>query len=69
MISTDLPYKLLIGGELLPDTPPWEGERREERLWKCLTRKDGVLDKLSRQRLYGMVNQVSYYFQKIVQIH
>ena len=55
---TDLPYKLLVGGELLPDTPAWHGERREERFWKCITRRDAALDRWARTRLYGALNQV-----------
>ena len=58
LILIDLPYKLLTGGELLPDTPAWDGERREERLWKCITRKSNVLDKWSRARLFGVLSQV-----------
>ena len=48
----DLPHKLLLGGSLSPDTEAWPGERREERLWKCLTRS-GVLDTTARRRLRG----------------
>ena len=48
----DLPHKLLLGGSLSPDTEAWPGERREERLWKCLTRS-GVLDSTARRRLRG----------------
>ena len=34
----ELPHRLLLGGGLLPDMA--EGERREERLWKCLMRRE-----------------------------
>ena len=54
----DLPHSLLLGLPLLPDTPAWAGERREERLWKCITRRRGVLDKWARSRLYSAANQV-----------
>ena len=47
----DLPHSLLLGGLLTPDTEAWPGERREERLWKCLTRR--VLDRAARRRLRG----------------
>ena len=49
----DLPHQLLLGGTLAPDTEAWPGERREERLWKCLTRREGVLDSWARRRLRG----------------
>ena len=49
----DLPHQLLLGGTLAPDTEAWPGERREERLWKCLTRRKGVLDSWARRRLRG----------------
>ena len=49
----DLPHQLLLGGTLSPDTEAWPGERREERLWKCLTRREGVLDSWARRRLRG----------------
>ena len=47
-----------MGGDLLPDTPAWSDERREERLWKCVTRRRGLLDKDSRARLRGVAEQV-----------
>ena len=28
----------MLGAGLLPETEAWPGERREERLWKCVTR-------------------------------
>ena len=47
-----------MGGSLLPDTPAWPTERREERLWKCVTRRRGLLDTAARARLRGVVEQV-----------
>ena len=52
----ELPHKLLLGGRLLPDTDNWSGERREERMWKCLTRGK-VLSSWARARLRGVVAQ------------
>ena len=60
MTSVDLPHKLLVGGALLPDTLAWPGERREERLWKCVTRRRGLLDREARARLRGAMEQVSH---------
>ena len=34
----ELPHKLVLGGSILPDLEERKGERREERLWKCLMR-------------------------------
>ena len=34
----ELPHKLVLGGSILPDLEERRGERREERLWKCLMR-------------------------------
>ena len=53
----DLPHSFLLGGSLSPDTEPWPGERREERLWKCVTRKAGLLDSTARRRLRGAASQ------------
>ena len=60
MTSVDLPHKLLVGGVLLPDTVAWPGERREERLWKCVTRRQGLLDIEARSRLRGVMEQVCH---------
>ena len=53
----ELPHKLLMGEGLLPDTEAWPGERREERIWKCLTRGK-LLTRWARARLRGVVQQV-----------
>ena len=53
----DLPHSLLLGGSLSPDTTAWPGERREERLWKCLTRRAGLLDRRARRRIRGAAQQ------------
>ena len=58
--SLDMPHKLLVGGALLPDTAAWPGERREERLWKCVTRRRGMLDSEARARLRGVIEQVCH---------
>ena len=34
----ELPHKLMLGNVLLPDMEEDTSERREERIWKCLTR-------------------------------
>ena len=52
----ELPHKLLLGGRLLPETEAWPGERREERMWKCLTRGK-LLSRWARARLRGAVAQ------------
>ena len=51
-----------MGGALLPDTPAWSDERREERLWKCVTRRRGLLDKEARARLRGVLEQVRNHY-------
>ena len=51
-----------MGGALLPDTPAWSDERREERLWKCVTRRRGLLDKEARARLRGVAEQVRSHY-------
>ena len=53
----ELPHKLLMGDGLLPDTEAWDGERREERMWKCLMRGHG-LSKWARARMRGTLQQV-----------
>ena len=53
----ELPHKLLMGEGLLPDTEAWSGERREERIWKCLTRGKW-LSSWARARMRGVVGQV-----------
>ena len=57
-----MPHRLLVGGALLPDTPAWSDERREERLWKCVTRRRGLLDKEARARLRGVMDQVRNHY-------
>ena len=51
-LELELPHKLVLGGNLFPDMEEDRAERREERLWKCLTRS-GVLDSTARRRLRG----------------
>ena len=53
----ELPHKLLMGEGLLPDTEAWPRERREERMWKCLT-QGRLLSSWARSRLRGVVQQV-----------
>ena len=55
-----------MGGALLPDTPAWSDERREERLWKCVTRRRGLLDKEARARLRGVAEQVRSHYVYMV---
>ena len=53
----ELPHKLLLGRHLLPDTPLQPGERREEKVWKCLTR-GRLLARRERQVLLEVARQV-----------
>jgi len=52
----ELPHKLLLGTHLFPDMDEDPRERREERMWKCLTR--GRLGRKDRQIMADMVGQV-----------
>lgn len=53
----ELPHKLLMGNLLLPDMDQDDNERREERIWKCLTRSS-LLNRSERRVLRSMVAQV-----------
>ena len=59
----ELAYKLLIGIRLLPETEAWDGERREERIWKCLTRGKH-LSRWARHRLRGVETQTEEMLKK-----
>ena len=59
----ELPHKLLMGGGLLPETEAWLGERREERIWKCLTR-GRHLSGWARNRLKGAATQTERMLKK-----
>ena len=50
---------LIYGGEHLA---AWSNEKREERLWKCVTRRRGLLDKEARARLRGVAEQVRSHY-------
>jgi len=53
----ELPHKLMLGNVLLPDMEDDMGERREEKIWKCLTRRS-LLNRAERKAMWNMAAQV-----------
>ena len=77
----ELPHKLMLGNVLLPDMEDDMGERREEKIWKCLTRRSllnrysqiatNVLSLLRAERkaMWNMAAQVEKKLSKSPKVH
>ena len=52
----ELPHKVMMGFRVLPGMEEEQGRRREERLWKCLTRSR-LLERRDRMVLTRMAKQ------------
>ena len=53
----EIPHKVMMGLAVLPGMEEEQGRRREERLWKCLTRSH-LLERRDRMVLTRMAKQV-----------